>query len=127
MTISLNKHVKERVIHGRVDQVNGKVDQRRSSDKWTYLLKGLAIVGWGCFFLACITNYQTQYVQTETNLTLLFSNNLYVLIWISAFSSYLSLVLAKYRSRRASDSKNFNMMMLLVVAFAWSSYLLTAI
>lgn len=127
MTISLNKHVKEGVIHGRVDQVNSKVDKRRSNDKWTYFLKGLAIIAWGCFFLACITNYQIEYVKTETSLTVLFSKNLYVLIWISAFASYLSLVLAKHRSRRKSDSKNFNMMMLLVVAFTWSSYLLTAI
>lgn len=128
MNVILNKGDKGRDIQGRVDDIDQVVELRRSNDKWTYILKGLAIIGWGCFFLASIVAYQNaQTGEIQSSIGLLLSDNVYILLWVSAFSSYLTLILAKYRARRKSDSKNFNMMMLLLVTFAWSSYLLTTL
>jgi hypothetical protein len=49
---------------------------------------------------------------------------LYIVLWFSALSSYFCLILDKYRSRRKSDSKHFNIVLLLVITIAWVTFIL---
>ncbi len=114
-------------------------DERRSAtDIWTYILRFLAIAGWGLFVFAIIVSY---YAAPESDYGILRYHNieirkfwltpltgyLYIVLWLSALSSYFCLIINKYRSRRKSDGKHFNILLLLVVTIAWVSFILVQI
>lgn len=126
MTVSINKV--SNVEHGveskqKLESRSG--ERRQAADRWSYLLKGLASVSWCFFCIALIVSYNADHVFVNEHSSLMFlANNLYVVLWISAFTSYLCLIIAKYRSRRKRDSKHIHVIMLLVCAFIWSSYIL---
>jgi hypothetical protein len=112
-----------------------KKERRSSADIWTYAVRTLAIVGWGLFAFALIVSYYAapeadygylRYRDIEIRkfwLTPL-TGYLYIVLWLSALSSYLCLILDKYRSRRKSDGKHFNILLLLVITIAWVSFIL---
>tara|TARA_R110000868_G_scaffold276587_5_gene536275 strand:- start:936 stop:1271 length:336 start_codon:yes stop_codon:yes gene_type:complete len=52
---------------------------------------------------------------------------LYIVLWLSALCSYFCLILDKYRSRRKSDGKHFNILLLLTITIAWVSFILVQI
>lgn len=135
MNISINESVTN--VNQGVDTKHFK-DRRKSADKWIYILRSLAIISWGLFFVALLIVYGTSpehnptinsYIaqQPSQQWLLSFSDYIYEILWSSAFTSYLCLVLAKHRSRRKKDSKHFNITMLLTVVFVWVTYLLTGI
>lgn len=110
-------------------------ERRQSNDVWIYLARFLAIGGWTLFIIAFAVAY---YAAPETDygldryygfevrkfwLTPL-TGYLYIILWVSALSSYLCLMIDKYRSRRKSDSKHFNLILLMVVSIAWITYIL---
>jgi hypothetical protein len=114
-------------------------DERRSAtDIWTFILRFLAIAGWGLFVFAIIVSY---YAAPESDYGILRYHNieirkfwltpltgyLYIVLWLSALSSYFCLILNKYRSRRKSDGKHFNILLLLVITIAWVSFILVQI
>ncbi|ARD46094.1 hypothetical protein [Colwellia sp. PAMC 21821] len=117
---------------------NTRKERRNTADLWTYLLRVLAIVGWGLFVVALIVSY---YAAPEADYGILRYHNieirkfwltpltgyLYIVLWLSALSSYFCLILDKYRSRRKSDSKHFNILLLLVITIAWVSFILVQI
>ncbi|ASP49382.1 hypothetical protein [Cognaticolwellia beringensis] len=117
---------------------NTKKERRSTADLWTYLLRVLAIVGWGLFVFALIVSY---YAAPESDYGLLryhdieirkfwltpLTGYLYIVLWLSALSSYFCLILDKYRSRRKSDSKHFNILLLLVITISWVSFILVQI
>ena len=117
---------------------NTRKERRNTADLWTYLLRVLAIVGWGLFVFALIVSY---YAAPESDYGILRYHNieirkfwltpltgyLYIVLWLSALSSYFCLILDKYRSRRKSDSKHFNILLLLVITIAWVSFILVQI
>lgn len=117
---------------------NKREERRNTADLWTYLLRILAIVGWGLFVFALIVSYYAapdsdygilRYHDIEIRkfwLTPL-TGYLYIVLWLSALSSYFCLILDKYRSRRKSDSKHFNILLLLVITIAWVSFILIQI
>lgn len=117
---------------------NTREERRNTADFWTYLLRFLAIVGWGLFIFALIVSYYAapdsdygilRYHDIEIRkfwLTPL-TGYLYVVLWLSALSSYFCLILDKYRSRRKSDSKHFNILLLLIITIAWVSFILVQI
>jgi hypothetical protein len=117
---------------------NTREERRNTADFWTYLLRFLAIVGWGLFIFALIVSY---YAAPESDYGILryhdieirkfwltpLTGYLYVVLWLSALSSYFCLILDKYRSRRKSDSKHFNILLLLIITIAWVSFILVQI
>ena len=117
---------------------NTRKERRGAADLWTYLLRILAILGWGLFVFALIVSY---YAAPDSDYGLLryhdieirkfwltpLTGYLYIVLWLSALSSYFCLILDKYRSRRKSDSKHFNILLLLAITIAWVSFILVQI
>ena len=115
-----------------------KKERRNAADRWTYIVRALTVIGWGLFVFALIMSY---YAAPDTDYGLLRYHNieirkfwltpltgyLYIILWLSALSSYLCLILDNYRSRRKSDGKNFNMFLLLIITIAWVSFILVKI
>ena len=135
MNILMNDHLSASEVQGR-DELR-KEERRKSADKWIYLLQSLAITSWGLFFIALLISYSTSpennaglnFYIINTNQAWVWSlnNYLYEILWSSAFTSYLCILLAKHRSRRKKDSKHFNIFMLFVVVFSWATYVLASI
>lgn len=115
-----------------------KKERRNAVDLWTYVIRTLAIIGWGLFVFALIVSY---YAAPEADYGLLRYHNieirkfwltpltgyLYIILWLSALSSYFCLILDKYRGRRKSDGSHFNILLLLVITIAWVSFILVQI
>ncbi len=113
-------------------------ERRNAADVWTYILRVLAVVGWILFIFALYVSY---YAAPESDYGLLryhdieirkfwlapLTGYLYIILWLSALSSYFCLILDKYRSRRKSDNMHFNHLLLLVVTIAWVSFILVQI
>ena len=110
-------------------------NRRKAPDIWIYVARTLAIGGWLLFIVAFIVSYYAapeveygmyRYHGLEVRkfwLTPL-TGYLYIILWVSALSSYLCLIIEKYRSRRKTDSKNFNLLLLMIVSVAWITYIL---
>ena len=115
-----------------------KKERRSAVDIWTYIVRVLTIIGWGLFVFALIVSY---YAAPDSDYGLLRYRNieirkfwltpltgyLYIVLWLSALCSYFCLILDKYRSRRESDGKHFNILLLLVITIAWISFILVQI
>jgi hypothetical protein len=115
-----------------------KKERRNAADRWTYIVRALTVIGWGLFVFALIMSY---YAAPDTDYGLLRYHNieirkfwltpltgyLYIILWLSALSSYFCLILDNYRSRRKSDGKSFNMFLLLIITIAWVSFILVKI
>ncbi|MEW6991569.1 hypothetical protein AADZ91_12870 [Colwelliaceae bacterium 6441] len=115
---------------------NDKMERRISEDFWLKTIRYLAIFAWGLFTIALVLSY---YAAPETDYGVLRYHNisirkfwltpltgyLYVLLWLSALLSYLALIVHKYRSRRKTDNKQFNVVLLLIISVAWVVYLVT--
>lgn len=115
-----------------------KKERRSAVDIWTYIVRVLTIIGWGLFVFALIVSY---YAAPDSDYGLLRYHNieirkfwlmpltgyLYIVLWLSALCSYFCLILDKYRSRRESDGKHFNILLLLVITIAWISFILVQI
>ena len=113
-------------------------ERRNAADIWTYIVRALAIIGWILFVFALIVSY---YAAPDSDYGILRYHNieirkfwltpltgyLYIVLWLSALSSYFCLILDKYRSRRKSDGKHFNILLLLVITIAWVSFILVQI
>ena len=110
-------------------------NRRKSPDIWIYIARILAVSGWLLFIAAFIVSYYAapekefglyRYHGIEVRdfwLTQL-TGYLYAVLWASGLSSYGCLIIEKYRSRRKSDSKNFNLFLLILICIAWICYLL---
>ncbi|MGB2741648.1 MAG: hypothetical protein WBC60_13955 [Cognaticolwellia sp.] len=113
-------------------------ERRSAADLWTYTLRILTVVGWGLFAFALIVSY---YAAPDSDYGILRYHNieirkfwltpltgyLYILLWLSALSSYICLIINRYRSRRKGDGKHFNILLLLIITIAWVSFLLVQI
>ena len=111
-------------------------ERRQTKDIVIYLLRVIAVVGWLLFILA----FGVSYVAAPDGEYSLYGYNaieqiklapltayIYIVLWTSSLSSYLCLILDKYRSRRRSDNKHFNFMLLMLIAMAWFCYLFIGI
>ena len=115
--------------------VNKQENRRKSPDKWIMIVQTLTLVSWALFIFSLGMSY---YAAPENDYGLLryhsievrkfwlvpLTGYLYAALWLSALFSYLSLIVHKFRSRRGSDSKKFNLLLLLVVSIAWAVYIL---
>lgn len=116
--------------------MQSKIENRRKSpDKWVQLIRTLTIVSWLLFIFALVVSYHAaperdfgflryHNIEIRTAWLMPLTGYLYAALWLSALFSYLSLVVHKYRSKRQSDSKNFNLMLLMLVSVAWAVYLI---
>ncbi len=109
-------------------------ERRKSNDVWMKIVKGIRVLAWLTFTCALFLSY---YAAPETNYGVLRYHNieirkfwltpltgyLYLLLWLSAALSYISLLINKFRSRRQTDNKRFNLTLLFAVSVAWTSYI----
>jgi uncharacterized membrane protein len=110
-------------------------ERRKSNDFWIYAKNIISLSSWLVFLIALVMSY---YIAPETNYGVLryydieirkfwltpLTGYLYILLWFSAFGSYIALLVDKYRSRRQTDYTNFNLYLLLVINLAWLAYIL---
>ena len=116
--------------------MNSRPEERRKlTDHWIIFARILALGGWGLFILALVMSYYAspefeyglvKYYGIEVRkfwLTPL-TGYLYIVLWVSALSSYLCLIIDKYRSRRAADSSHFNAILLFIISIVWVVYII---
>lgn len=110
-------------------------ERRKTTNHWQILARILSIGGWVFFIVAIIISY---YAAPEKSYGLLryhhievrdawltpLTGYLFMVLIFSGFSSYLSLIINKYRQRRASDNTHFNVVLLLVITVAWATYII---
>jgi hypothetical protein len=110
-------------------------ERRNDADLWTSALKVLAILGWCLFFCAILVSY---YAAPDVDYGILRYHNieirkvwltpltgyLYIVLLLSALSSYFCLIIDNCRSRRKNDGRYFNILLLLVITIAWVSFIL---
>ncbi len=115
-----------------------KENRREHKDIWIIVTRVLAVVGWLAFTLALIvssfaapeTDYGiNRYRDLDTRGFWLapLVGYVYIILWLSALSSYLCLLIDHFRNRRKSDNKHFNLILLMLISIAWLSYILTDI
>lgn len=114
---------------------NKQENRRKSPDKWIMIVRSLTLISWTLFIFSLSMSY---YAAPENDYGLLryhgievrkfwlvpLTGYLYGALWLSALFSYVCLIVHKFRSRRQSDSKKFNLLLLLVVSIAWAVYIL---
>jgi len=110
-------------------------DRRQSSDFWSNAKFVITITSWLLFLAALVMSYYAapdkdygvlRYYDIEIRqfwLTPL-TGYLYIMLWLSALGSYISLMIDKYRSRRRSDNPHFNLWFLLIINIVWLVYIL---
>lgn len=110
-------------------------ERRKSNDIWVKLIKVITVIAWVIFTVALVMSYYAapdksygvvRYHNLEIRkfwLTPL-TGYLYLLLWLSAALSYVSLVINKFRSRRQTDNKRFNLLLLFAISVAWTSYII---
>lgn len=109
-------------------------DRRKNVDMWLKLVRFTTLIAWVIFTIALILSYYAapendygvlRYHQIEIRKFWLspLTGYLYILLWVSALLSYITLIIHKYRSRRASDNSRFNVQLLLLITVAWVIYL----
>ncbi len=110
-------------------------NRRLTQDVWFKMVRILAVSGWVLFTIALLMSYFAapeddfgiyRYRGIEIRkfwLTPL-TGYMYIVLWISAFCSYLCLIVENFRSRRKTDSKKFNIILLMLISMAWISYIL---
>jgi uncharacterized membrane protein len=122
-------------IEEREKKLEPKIDRRKSTDFWTYLLSSLTLISWLLFLFALVMSYYAapdkdygvlRYYDVEIRqfwLTPL-TGYLYIMLWLSALGSYLALMTDKYRSRRRGDNPHFNLWFLLSINLIWLVFIL---
>lgn len=115
-----------------------KINRRKAPDKWIYVSRILTIISWFFFIVALVVSYYAapderyglliyKNIPTRDHWLMPLTNYLYLVLWFSALSSYFCLFLTKYRARRKDDSKQFNLLILLLVIIAWIIYIILSI
>lgn len=111
------------------------IERRNAPDKWTYILKSFAIMSWILFIFAIFISY---YAAPDTDFGYLRYHNieirkfwlspltdyLYMVLWLSALSSFFALIIDKYRHRRKNDGSILNNVLLIIITILWTSYIL---
>ena len=113
-------------------------ERRKNQDRWAILLKVLAVVSWLLFTFALIMSY---YAAPDPDYGVVryhglavrkfwltpLTGYLYIMLWLSALISYMSLILNRYRARRKTDNKHYNLWLLFFVSVAWIVYIMLEI
>lgn len=111
-------------------------NRRKSADKLVYIARTLAILSWVFFIIALVVSFyaapeqnfgylQNKQIEVREYWVKPLTNYLYLVLWGSAFLSAFSFILTRFRSRRKDDSKQFNLVLLVITIIAWIIYILT--
>jgi len=114
--------------------VPNRENRRKEPDKWVYIARALAIGGWIFFICALILSHfaapEKDYgvlryhdIEIRRNWLQPLTDYLYMVLWLSAVSSFFYLFIQKYRRRRKTDNRHFNLWLLLVITIAWVVYI----
>jgi len=109
-------------------------ERRKEVDFWVKIARTLTIVAWSLFIVALIVSH---YAAPETDFGLVryhdlevrkfwikpLTNYLYITLWCAALISYISIIVNRFRARRATDNRSFYVKLLLVIIVAWVTYL----
>lgn len=109
-------------------------ERRKGRDIWMVIFQWLSLLGWGFFTIALIMSFfaapeesygLTRYKNIEVReyWTSPLTDYLYYLLWFTAFFSLTTIVLSRLKSRRSTDSKYYNMPLLLLICLAWIFYI----
>lgn len=110
-------------------------ERRINADKWRLMIKIFALLSWALFIVAMILSFYAapdgdygflryHQITVRTSWLTPLTGYLYVALWCSALLSYLSILINKFRSRRASDNKQYNVLLLLIITIAWVAYII---
>jgi hypothetical protein len=114
--------------------VPNKENRRKEPDKWLYIARAFAIGGWIFFIFALVLSHyaapEKSYgvlryhnIEVRKNWLQPLTDYLYIVLWLSAASSFFYLFIQKYRRRRKTDNRHFNLWLLLVITIAWVVYI----
>ncbi|QOL24843.1 hypothetical protein LP316_11040 [Thalassotalea sp. LPB0316] len=110
-------------------------ERRKHTDFWVKTARSLTIIAWLLFIVALIVSH---FAAPETDFGIVryhdlevrkfwikpLTNYLYVILWCAALISYVSMIVNRFRARRATDNRSFYVKLLLVIIVAWVIYLL---
>lgn len=111
------------------------IDRRLGQDNWRTVARILTILGWVLFIVALLVSYYAapeksygylRYREIEVRESWLtpMTGYLYIILWLSALFSYITILIDNFRARRAEDSKRFNTILLMIISLAWSVYII---
>lgn len=112
--------------------------RRQRNDFWVEAKQVLIGISWVIFLIALVMSYFAapdddygilRYYDVEIRKFWLapLTGILYIMLWVSALTSYLALMVVRYRSRRQVDNNEYNMWFLIIVNLVWLIYILIEI
>ena len=109
-------------------------ERRKGQSFWVVAFQWFSLIGWLLFTAALvisfyaapeeeygITRYKGIYIRDYWVSPL--TDYLYWLLWATAAFSILTIVLSRVKSRRTTDNKYYNMVLLLIICLAWIFYI----
>lgn len=109
-------------------------ERRKGQGFWVVAFQWFSLIGWLLFTAALvisfyaapeeeygITRYKGIYIRDYWVSPL--TDYLYWLLWATAAFSILTIVLSRVKSRRKTDNKYYNMVLLLIICLAWIFYI----
>jgi len=112
-----------------------KKERRIKPDNLKIIVRWLMVLAWASFVFAIVLSHYAapeqsyaflRYKVIDTRdywLTPLTDYLLYI-IYFGAILSIISLAIDRFRTRRSTDNKHFNLVMLLVLSVTWASYII---
>jgi len=112
-----------------------KNDRRQKNDFWLLASRTLAVGGWLLFIVALIVSYyaapEIEYgfvrfhgVEVRKVWQPQLTTYLYAILWFNAIASIVAIIINHFRTRRATDvNNNYNLVLLLFISIAWSTYI----
>ncbi|WP_448211585.1 hypothetical protein [Colwellia sp. MEBiC06753] len=109
-------------------------ERRKGPDIWVAIFQWLSLIGWTLFVAALLISYfaapEQTYGITRYHQVVVrdywiapLTNYLYGLLWLTALLSFVSIMVSHYRTRRSTDNKYYNLILLLVICLAWVIYI----
>ena len=110
------------------------IERREQKDTWMKVLQWLSLIGWSLFTVALVVSFYaapersygiTRYkgIEVRDYWATPLTDYLYALLWLTAIFSLASIVLSHFRTRRATDNKYYNFVLLFIICAAWVLYI----
>jgi len=109
-------------------------ERRKDKDIWVVIFQRLSLIGWVAFIFALILSFfaapeKTYGITRYHNITVKdywsspLTDYLYILLWFTALFSLASIIASHFRTRRSTDNKYYNLLLLMVICIAWVVYI----
>lgn len=110
------------------------IERRKGGDFWIKLFRLLSLIGWISFTVALVLSFYatpeqefglTRFHQIEVRKHWLspLTDYLYILLWVTAGFSLISIFISHFRIRRATDDKYYNFWLLFLICITWAIYI----